>query len=98
MVPCEHIAPDPAGTTWSVGELGVCRTLPAGARAGRRERVSMPRPPEEIRRIDDELRRRERAHRRLRWERRLRTGLWLLGGAAALGALLGVARLAGLPI
>jgi hypothetical protein len=58
----------------------------------------MPRPPEEIRRIDEEQRRRVRAHQRLRWERRVRAGLWILGGAAAVAALLAVARLAGLSI
>jgi hypothetical protein len=33
----------------------------------------MQRPPFEIRRMEDEQRRRERAHRALRWERRRRT-------------------------
>ena len=45
----------------------------------------MPRPPAEIRRLEDEERRRLRADRRLIWGRRLRAGLWILGGILALG-------------
>ncbi|MBI4572279.1 MAG: hypothetical protein HY713_03210 [candidate division NC10 bacterium] len=37
----------------------------------------MQRPPAELRRLEDEERRRVRAHRRLRRERRLRLGLWI---------------------
>ena len=55
----------------------------------------MPRPPAELRKLDDEERRRARAHRRVRWERRLRIGLWILGGAVLLLAIALLARLAG---
>jgi uncharacterized membrane protein len=55
----------------------------------------MPRPPAELRKFEDEERRRTRAHSRLRWERRLRMGLWLLGGLVLLVVLILFARLAG---
>jgi len=44
----------------------------------------MPRPPGELRRMDDEARRRARAHRRLIWERRRRVALWFAAGLAVL--------------
>jgi hypothetical protein len=56
----------------------------------------MPRPPSELRKLDEEERRRARAHRRLQWEQRLRVGLWVLGGLFLLLAIVLVARLAGL--
>jgi hypothetical protein len=55
----------------------------------------MPRPPSELRRIEEEERRRARAHRRLVWERRRRMALWFAAGLAALVALAFFARLAG---
>ena len=55
----------------------------------------MLRPPAEIRRMEEEERRRARAHRRLAWERRLRTGLWILGAMLLLGGLVLVFRLLG---
>jgi len=55
----------------------------------------MPRPPAELRRIEDEERRRERVHRRLVWERRLRVALWVTAAVGALAALASLARLAG---
>ena len=55
----------------------------------------MPRPPAELRHIEDEERRRARAHRRLRWGRRLRVGLWTLGGVVLLAVFVLCARLAG---
>jgi len=55
----------------------------------------MPRPPAELRRIEDEERRRERARRRLVWERRLRVALWVTAAVGALAALASLARLAG---
>ena len=56
----------------------------------------MPRPPAELRRLEDEERRRALAHRRLRRDRRLRTWLWVLGGTVLLVALALFARLAAL--
>ena len=56
----------------------------------------MPRPPSELRKLEEEERRRARAHRRLRWEQRLRLGLWLLGGLALFITSVLLARLAGL--
>ena len=57
----------------------------------------MPRPPAEQRRIEDEERRRARAHRRLVWERRGRVVLWVVAaGLAILAAGVFVARLGGL--
>ena len=58
----------------------------------------MPRPPTEMRRMDDEARRRARAHRRLVWERRRRTALWVAAGLAVLAAVALVARLGGAPV
>jgi hypothetical protein len=56
----------------------------------------MPRPPAELRKLEDEAKRRTRAHQRLEWERR-RHGIFLVAAVlAALGVLLLVARLAGL--
>lgn len=55
----------------------------------------MPRPPAELRRIDDEERRRTRAHRRLVWERRRRVALWFVAGLAVLTAVAFVVRLGG---
>jgi hypothetical protein len=55
----------------------------------------MPRPPAEVRKVEDEERRRARAHRRLQWERRRRMGLWLLGGLVLLAVFVLFARLAG---
>lgn len=56
----------------------------------------MPLPPGELRRMQDEERRRARAHRRLRWARRRRIAIWLLGGAGLLALLVLGARMAGL--
>jgi hypothetical protein len=64
--------------------------------AGRR--TLMPRPPAELRRIEEEERRRARAHRRLAWERRRRLALWVAAGLVAAAALMSLARLAGLPV
>jgi hypothetical protein len=58
----------------------------------------MPRPPAEIRKLEDEEHRRALAHRRLQWERRLRMGLWLLGGLVLLTVFVLFARLAGLSL
>ena len=58
----------------------------------------MPRPPAELRRIEEEERRRARAHRRLVWERRRRVALWFVAGLAVLTAVAVVARLGGVPI
>jgi hypothetical protein len=58
----------------------------------------MPRPPAELRRIDDEERRRARAHRRLVWERRRRVALWFVAGLAVLAAFAVVARLGGVSL
>ena len=55
----------------------------------------MPRPPAEIRRLEEEKHRRERAHRWVWWERRLRVALWILGGVALLVAIALLGRLAG---
>lgn len=58
----------------------------------------MPRPPVELRRIEDEERRRARAHRRLKWDRRLRVAIWL-GAVLALAAVfVSFARLVGFPV
>lgn len=56
----------------------------------------MPRPPSELRKLEEEERRRARVHRRLRWEQRLRLIPWLLGGLGVLVALVLLARLTGL--
>lgn len=58
----------------------------------------MPRPPAELRRIEDEERRRMRAHRRLVWERRRRVALWVTAAVGVLAALFSLARLAGFPV
>ncbi len=58
----------------------------------------MPRPPAELRRLEDEELRRGRAHRRLRWEERLRVTLWILGGLSLLVVIALLARLAGLSL
>ena len=58
----------------------------------------MPRPPAELRRIDDEARRRAKVHRRLVWERRRRVALWFVAGLAVLTALAFVVRLGGVSI
>ncbi len=55
----------------------------------------MPRPPAELKKMDDEERRRARAHRRLLWGRRLRMMLWFLGGIGLLLVISLLARLAG---
>jgi hypothetical protein len=55
----------------------------------------MPRPPAELRKLEDEEGRRARAHRRLRWRRRVRVGLWILAGGVLLVAIALIARLAG---
>ncbi len=58
----------------------------------------MPRPPAELRRIDDEERRRARAHRRLAWERRRRVVFWIAGGLGILVTVGCLLRLAGLSV
>jgi hypothetical protein len=58
----------------------------------------MPRPPAELRRIEEEERRRARAHRRLVWERRRRVALWFVAGLAVLTAVAVVVRLGGVSI
>lgn len=58
----------------------------------------MPRPPAELRKIDDEERRRARAHRRMVWERRRRVALWFAAGLAVLAAVAFFTRLAGFPV
>ena len=58
----------------------------------------MPRPPAELRRIEEEERRCARAHRRLVWERRRRVALWFVAGLAVLTAVAVVARLGGVSI
>ncbi|MBP1774761.1 MAG: hypothetical protein H6Q86_767 [candidate division NC10 bacterium] len=58
----------------------------------------MPRPPSELRRMDDEARRRARAHRRLLWERRWRVALWFAAGLAVLAAAAFLVRLGGLSL
>jgi hypothetical protein len=55
----------------------------------------MPRPPAELRKLEDEECRRVRAHRRVRWEQRLHVALWMIGGVALLVALVLLARLVG---
>jgi hypothetical protein len=58
----------------------------------------MPRPPAELRKLEDEERRRARAHRRLVWRGRLLVALWLLGGIGFLIVLALLARLAGFSV
>ena len=54
----------------------------------------MPRPPSELRKLDEEERRRARAHRRLWWEQRLRISLWVLGGLGLFVTIVLLVRLA----
>ena len=54
----------------------------------------MPRPPAELRKLEEEERRRARAHRRLLWGRRLRMTLWFLGGIGLLFLIALLIRLA----
>ncbi len=56
----------------------------------------MPRPGFEQRKLDEEERRRARAHRKLVWERRLRRWPLALGLLVLLAILLVVLRLTGL--
>lgn len=58
----------------------------------------MPRPPSELRKIEEEERRRARAHRRLAWERKRRVVLWVAAGLGVAAALVSIARLAGFPL
>ncbi len=58
----------------------------------------MLRPPAEVRRIEDEERRRARAHRRLAWARRWRVAFWIAGGLGVVIAVAFLARLAGFSI
>ncbi len=55
----------------------------------------MPRPPAELRKLEEEERRRARAHRQLIWGRRVRVALWLLCGVGLLAIIAFLARLAG---
>ncbi len=55
----------------------------------------MPRPPAELKKLEDEERRRARAHRRLVWARRMRVTLWLLAAVGLLVVIAFLARLAG---
>ena len=54
----------------------------------------MPRPPGELRKLEEEERRRARIHSRLRWEQRLRLSLWVLGGLGLFFTIVLLARLA----
>lgn len=58
----------------------------------------MPRPPAEMRRIEDEERRRALAHRRLAWERRRRVVFWIAGGLGILVTVGCLIRLVGVPV
>ncbi len=58
----------------------------------------MPRPPAELRRIEEEERRRALAHRRLAWERRRRVVLWIAGGVGILFTVGFLIHLAGFPL
>jgi hypothetical protein len=51
-----------------------------------------------LRRIEDEERRRARAHRRVVWERRRRVVFWFAAGLTGLVAVAFIARLAGFSI
>jgi hypothetical protein len=53
----------------------------------------MPRPPSELRKLEEEERRRARVHRRLRWQQRLRMALWVLGGLSVFVTIVLIARL-----
>jgi cell division septal protein FtsQ len=55
----------------------------------------MPRPPAELRKLEDEARRRARAHRRLIWARRMRVTLWLLAAIGLVVVIASLVRLAG---
>ncbi len=55
----------------------------------------MPRPPAELKKLEDEERRRARAHRRLVWAQRMRVTLWLLATIGVLVVIAFLARLAG---
>jgi len=55
----------------------------------------MPRPPAELRKLDDEERRRSRAHRKLRWEGRVRAALWILGSIGLIALVFYLATLSG---
>jgi hypothetical protein len=58
----------------------------------------MPRPPAELRRIEDEEHRRAGAHRRLKRERRLRVAIWLGAVLALAAAFVFLVRLVGFPV
>jgi hypothetical protein len=58
----------------------------------------MPRPPSELRRIEDEERRRARAHRRLKRRQWLRVVIWLGAGLTLAAAVVFLSRLVGLPV
>ena len=58
-------------------------------------RQCVPRPPTELRKLEEEERRRARAHRRLLWERRLRLTGWLLAIIGVLFLMVLLARLTG---
>jgi uncharacterized protein YbbK (DUF523 family) len=64
----------------------------------RKKGIPMPRPPAELRRMNDEERRRARAHRRLKRERRLRAALWLGAGLVLAAAAVSLVRLIGFPV
>jgi hypothetical protein len=53
----------------------------------------MPRPPGELRKLEEEERRRARVHRRLRWHQRFWVILWLLCGVCLLAVLAFLARI-----
>ena len=58
----------------------------------------MRRPATELRKLEDEERRRTRAHRKLVWERRFRAGLWIVGLALLLIAIALLSRLSGFSV
>jgi predicted anti-sigma-YlaC factor YlaD len=58
----------------------------------------MPRPPTELRRIEDEERRRACAHRRLKRERWLRVAIWLGAGVTLAAAVVFLVRLVGVSV
>ncbi len=56
----------------------------------------MPRPPAELRKLEEEERRRARAHRRLHWQERVRRVVWIaLGGLFVLFLIFLAIRLVG---
>ena len=55
----------------------------------------MRRPPTELRKMEDEERRRARAHSRLLWERRVHKVVWVAAGLAAIAVIAFVAHLTG---